>query len=816
MIILELEIENIRGIKNSIHLKPNGENVVICGPNGTGKSGVVDAIDFLFTGDISRLTGRGTQGMSMRSHGAHIDAAPKDAVVKAKIQIDGISDSITLERRMSKPKDLICSEAENDIVNNTLKIAEKGQHVLSRGEILKYIAAEAGKRAEQIQTILNLTLIENIRKTFVSIERDFSRSLQTNEANYNSTISSISTELKLDDFSEQAVLDKVNDCRKILKGPKLKRLNPEKLHAAISPLTTVSSNQVDQKQLKRHLAAADQIISVKGEVTYTAETELRQQVKSLKDDEALRKELANKRLLELGISLMDDAGACPLCLTPWEAGKLEPFLQRRLSNAKEAEKTERSIRGKAAKIDNEVSKLNAQVKQISSLAEKLQLADIIKELDGWSQKLEDWSNNLRKDIEDYSVEEPVEGVKDFFRPSKWAEHKVELTQVAASRGELTPEQEAWDTLTALKPMLKRYYDEKDTYEKSKIAADRASIVAKTYIETKDRVLEELYKSVRDDFVTYYKELHGSDEAGFFADLKPEGAQLGFTVDFYGRGPNHPRALHSEGHQDSMGLCLYLALSKKISEGKIKLVTLDDVVMSIDSGHRRNVCRLLNEYFPDNQFFITTHNRTWARQLRTDGVINKKNMFEFKGWSVDTGPKFTRNEGAWDEINKKLDDNEIASAAHMLREHAEFFYEQVCDSLQAEVPYKGDGRWDLGAFLKGAKKTYSEYLKKAKKAASSWNNQDDLEKYTEIQTLFAEAVQRSQTEQWGINENVHYSKWADFEKDDFLPIVEAFQDLEDLFICPTCKGVLTLNTKGITPSNVKCPCGNINWNLEPKK
>ncbi len=45
MNILELEICNIRGIPHLL-LKPDGKNLVIWGLNGSGKSAVVDAIDF--------------------------------------------------------------------------------------------------------------------------------------------------------------------------------------------------------------------------------------------------------------------------------------------------------------------------------------------------------------------------------------------------------------------------------------------------------------------------------------------------------------------------------------------------------------------------------------------------------------------------------------------------------------------------------------------------------------------------------------------------------------------------------------------------
>ena len=58
-------------------------------------------------------------------------------------------------------------------------------------------------------------------------------------------------------------------------------------------------------------------------------------------------------------------------------------------------------------------------------------------------------------------------------------------------------------------------------------------------------------------------------------------QLNLEVGFYGRGTFPPHAFHSEGHQDSMGLCLYLALAERLTEGLIDLIILDDVVMSVD-------------------------------------------------------------------------------------------------------------------------------------------------------------------------------------------------------------------------------------------
>jgi hypothetical protein len=326
------------------------------------------------------------------------------------------------------------------------------------------------------------------------------------------------------------------------------------------------------------------------------------------------------------------------------------------------------------------------------------------------------------------------------------------------------------------------------------------------------VLLSLYDSVKGDFINYYKELHGVDESQFNAKLEPSGAGLDFEVDFYGRGYHPPLALHSEGHQDSMGLCLYLALNKSLSEGKISLTILDDVVMSIDSDHRKELCRLLKSHFSDKQFFITTHDRTWARQLRTDGVVSKKNMVEFKSWSVESGPSFIEDFDFWDGIQADIGNNDIPSAAAKLRRNSEYFFERACDYLLAKVIYKGDGRWELGDYLPAAIEAYKKYLNKAKNAARRWGNEKTFQELEELESVSSAIIKRSQIEQWGINENVHYSKWGDFSKNDFVPIMEAFKDLHDLFKCSKCQGLLFVTLKDKEPQDLRCLCGKVNYNL----
>jgi hypothetical protein len=290
------------------------------------------------------------------------------------------------------------------------------------------------------------------------------------------------------------------------------------------------------------------------------------------------------------------------------------------------------------------------------------------------------------------------------------------------------------------------------------------------------------------------------------------AGLDFLVDFHGRGVNPPQALHSEGHQDSMGICLYLALAERLSGDLIQLTILDDVMMSVDAGHRREVCRLLARAFPGRQLIITTHDRTWANQLRTEGVVATSHAVQFYAWELSTGPRVLAEQDLWDRIRDDLDKADVPGAAHRLRRGSEAYFSDVCDAIWALVPFRSSGRWELGDLVPAAMRRYRQLVRLAKAAANSWNRSEVIDALSELESTAAQVFARAQAEQWAVNENVHYNTWADFNPPDFAPVVEAFADLFDVFRCSDCGTLLRVVAEGPKPASVQCNCGVTAWSL----
>jgi len=262
----------------------------------------------------------------------------------------------------------------------------------------------------------------------------------------------------------------------------------------------------------------------------------------------------------------------------------------------------------------------------------------------------------------------------------------------------------------------------------------------------------------------------------------------------------------------MGLCLYLALAEHLTAGVIDLIMLDDVVMSVDSGHRRRLCDLLIRYFPDRQFLITTHDKTWANQLRASGLVQPRGMVEFYNWHVETGPLVNYEPDMWHRIDAALEKDGIDIAAGLLRRGAEHFSALVCDALGAYVRYTLDQRDELGDLLPAAMSRYRKLLRTAKNAAQSWGNQEAFEGLQALDSVVGEVYTRSGAEQWAVNVAVHYNSWENFSQSDFRPVVDAFHDLYALFICPGCGGMLYLVERGCEPVGLRCNCGQVNWSL----
>ena len=189
--------------------------------------------------------------------------------------------------------------------------------------------------------------------------------------------------------------------------------------------------------------------------------------------------------------------------------------------------------------------------------------------------------------------------------------------------------------------------------------------------------------------------------------------------------------------------------------------------------------------------------------------------EFYNWHIETGPQVNYQPVMWDRIEKDILGNEIPSAAQKLRRGSEKFFRAVCDALEAKITLKEDYQWELGDYLPAAMSRYKDLMKMAKVSEQSWGNNELFDEYQKRDSIRKQIFDRTNAENWVVNASVHYNNWTNLSKSDFQPVIEAFQDLFALFYCTKCGGVLHVSKVNNTLQNVRCNCGNENWNLVKK-
>jgi tetratricopeptide (TPR) repeat protein len=817
IVVTSLTVKSFRGIR-SLLLKPEGQNFAICGSNGTGKSGVVDAIEFAVTGSVTRLTGQGTAGISLKSHGPHVDMRdkPKEARVILEAFAPALKKKLTIERGVDAPNEPIVQPEDPDVLALVQELARHPEFALSRREIVKYVIAAPGDRSKEVQALLRLDSVEKVRASFQNIANTAKAKLKQGEQVKQEASTQLLKALGIPAMKKQMILDAVNQRRQVLNLEPLVELQADTslksgLGVADSPSTKlkVSKTQAvaDLKALEDEIKAPEPTPVAESRVGIAADFE------KLLSAPALLKSLRREEFLQTGLQLFeDDDAACPFCDSEWDLEALRTHVQQRLALAQEARETKQLLQDKAQPLLQAMREFEALLGAMAKHGANLPTPVDVSPITAWTTALSLKRQNLL--VFDRLKDKMTEMLEDYRSGIAAIQPALEcLRSALALLPDASKEDEARDYLVLCQERLEVYREAARQAERLKLQQDLAQKALDIYGTTSSAVLAQIYSDVEKDFTEYYRYVNRDDEEDFEGKLVPSLGKLGFDVDFYGRGLFPPGAYHSEGHQDGMGLCLYLALMKHTLKDGFTFAVLDDVLMSIDAGHRREICSLLKSKFPNTQFVITTHDPIWLQHLATEKMISSKSMVHFRKWTVEDGPLLWEGGEVWEEISRDLENDDVPSAAGRLRRFLEFMSGLLAHKLRATAEYRSDAAYDLGDLLPSVISAWTKHLSKAQESAQSWKKKEESSRLSILQSEFKSRVQQTNVEQWAINKSIHYNEWAQLKREDFVPVVESFKALLDCFHCSSCGGVVYVSPSKGPKESVRCDCGTIALNLK---
>lgn len=815
MIRLEsVHIEEVRGIKK-LDIDLQKSTFAISGPNGSGKSGVIDAIEFALTGSISRLTGRGTKGLSVAEHGPHVDKAkfPDAAFVRVKVFLTDLGKSVTVTRQLKTPTKVTIDPPDADIKLALTEVAAHPEIALSRREILRYILVEPTERSQGIQTILKLEDIGQIRSALNTAHNKLERDRKTASAQVDESRDALLRHLLLPALKADGMLGAVNKRRMLLGLPEIVELTSDaKLDEGI---TAAAAGELFNKQsaLRDLNAAAEALAGAPTQAAAEAAAIIAD-IEKLEKDPALLIAVQRRSFVEKGLELVDGP-ECPLCDEEWESeATLRAHLEEKLNRSKEAQGIQRAMLANGAVLAQAVVRL-------AGTGAGLQRVAAGEGEKGCAQRFADWKADLDALRAGLGTLDGIMGIKDRLVagwpavPASAAKDLADLTAKVNAKPDQTTTVDAQTFLTTAQVRLGDFREKMRKNEAAKLAAAASQRAYDTYCSVMETELNTLYDEVQKDFSNFYRAVNDDDEAGFTAKLTPSEGSLGLDVNFYDRGLFPPAAYHSEGHQDGMGVCLYLALMKRLFGDRFTFALLDDVVMSVDTGHRRQFCKLLKSEFPRTQFVITTHDRTWAEQMKTAGLVSGKTSLAFHGWSIDTGPLVESNDEIWTDITNALARGRVETAAHALRYHLEFVARLLAEQLGATPTFRADGNYDLGELLPPVLARIRALYGKAADSAQSWGKVDQKELVASRKAALNASNAAVSVDNWAVNKGVHYNEWANFGRKDFEPVVAAYRELIEHFRCAGCGGFLYVTPAHGPVEALRCACTGINLNLVSK-
>jgi recombinational DNA repair ATPase RecF len=813
--IKQLIIHEFRGIRN-LTFDMNGDNFAVCGPNGTGKSGIVDSIEFALTGNVSRLSGDGTGTLSVKNHGPHVDCKdPENATVTLTFEIVATGKEATIHRTVKNVRKPTITPADADVIETLGHIEAHPEFVLSRRELIKYVLSTPGDRATEVQALLRLDKLESLRTNFQKIANAEKRGEKPLENQKLLARNALVETLGIAQLNEGEILTQINIRRETLGLPKI-----EKLEAGTSfkdGMATMGDGAAKSRIAKAQALAdinslEEKLEELRADDFATKHAAALKEVSDLAADPLVDKAASHKQMLDVALAIFDDE-QCPVCETEWEAEEFKTLVQGKLSHLEAIKQQQEALEKTIAPIATMFETLATHITTVAKYGPLLTAPIDVTALTNYKNTLSLISSKLRKL---FPLSDSQSALEEAFEPAEDVTDLIESLKVAITvLPEPSTQDAAREYLIVAQERMEAY---RTISAQLKACQSRITIAEKVYEEYGDVMtieLENVYASVEKTFRNLYRIINAEDESAFEAKLTPSMGRLGFDVDFYGRGYFPPGAFHSEGHQDSMGLCLYLALMQHLLSGKFTFAVLDDVLMSVDAGHRREVCTLLKQKFPDTQFMLTTHDDIWLRHMKTAGLIKRNGFVHFRTWSVDVGPTEWDDRDVWREIDDHLAQNNVRDAAGLLRHYLEYLSKEICHRLRAQVVFRGDAQYSLGDLLPPAVKRLRDFLKDGIKSAESWQQNEKKETIETLLQSLNDAAQASEVEQWQINTAIHYNEWENLNKRDFEPVVEAFKALNSIFECDTCEELLYVSPERGKKEAVRCGCGSINMNLIKK-
>ncbi|UYP48604.1 DNA replication and repair protein RecF [Candidatus Lokiarchaeum ossiferum] len=699
MKLKNIDITAFRGVP-ATRINLDKKNLILLGENGFGKSSIVEAFEFFFTGDLEF---RKPQEIR-KEHFTTLGFSPD----KTKLEFTFENNEI-LERNLTAFVDFGSKSTE---LSNFVKNSALVRFILRRKHIIQYIEARPSIRYNEITSLIGLDDLKKAETTFRKVFQHYDNKLRHIENDLFQKEKYLSTHLpktKDGDFLQRINLFlQQNDVNSISSFQEL----DNRLKTLIKE-NPDNSNIIQQfsflKATKSKLSEGIRLIKLckKSPLKSHLDDFFQFDKVLITDMEESKQRLSFLIECKKHLHISKYQGICPVCSQSISTSEVDNNIAneiRRLE-VKLAQKTEYS---------QKITILLKMLQDFQTYLSKIILLDIfpIKELDilkmvkkkieVFDQKIEDIgkpSGNIFKDIE-----------SDLNNLDKFL--KIQIEGIRKNLLELEPaiiSHPKFNLIKTIPLIQKTYQDLIELQKQAEIILPKKKLTEKLlthFLDVERKKIQEIFTEIQEKVRIFYRMLHPTDDFCNIILDHVDNNKLKLLIDFSTSNGQDPRAYESEGHLDSLAICIFLAYFKTF-HNEFPYLILDDVLTSIDSQHRSRYCDLLLSNFPNQQLIITTHDKIWfdyiSGHIRAKGQQSKFLEIQIIRWDLEGGLQFKKVIPEEDMIDKLIEDNLMSAAGNQIRILFERILKDFCKMFEFSLKYKENNDHTIGDLFPTIKK-----------------------------------------------------------------------------------------------------------------
>jgi ABC-type transport system involved in cytochrome c biogenesis ATPase subunit len=751
MKVKRISLANFRGAskKITINFDTTKSLSLIFGENGTGKSTIIDAFDFVCNKNFGSLDNFSIN-KSANKYIATYGKKPSESIVE-------------LECETKKWKAVLSGTS---IITSPPDVPDA--YILRRPAILKLIEQQPSKRFDELKSFINVPFTEktenSLRDAIKETQKlfdEYSRSLlQANDTLESLWVQSGKKGISSSEWAgDQIKIDITN-----------KKIIVDAINFIFSSIADVGN-----RANLLNIAQEDEVVATKNIEIIEARKKKLEENQRGQDLELLsllqeaQKYLANR----------SDINKCPVCGSAQDIELLSLNITSRIQSMKEAEV------------------LSSEIKNAHDILKSKQTSKFQREKDfveGLKRLIEYVNKSLPNEIE-MAIHSPSEFLNGMicttdFSPSlfnlfsSWHNdfqnsYKNQLENIKLDM------QKAINLHDTIREQFNIVVSKKEQAKiKEKSLADLKNVLMVIEGERKDYI-EKILMDISHEVSRLYAELHPNEEIGkprFY--LKPNvKSSLEFDAAFYDAIEIPPQAYYSESHLDTLGICTFIALAKHYKT-ESSILILDDVLTSVDAQHMDRFMKMLhNQSSFFNQIVVTTHYRPWKDRYKfARSSISNINVIELKPWSLINGIQISEFKQALTELKEssQLENSDrqiIASKAGIVLESILDF---ITLKYKCSLPRNGRNEYTLGELVGGIDSKLSKLLKIKKDG-----------KEIELKPKLEAAIGG----QWIRNQvGCHFNlSGADITDSDIQNFSTSVVEISEILLCPKCMSLPKKNT-----------------------